>query len=116
MTDPKAIDLLMRTRALLQETEALLEHHLGIQSTRKPDGTMIPPEFRDLAELRIHVALDHGVTCDQFMYKSNAKVFVNARRDFALRARKAGYSFSVIARFLKKHHTTVISMVNRDAT
>lgn len=65
-----------------------------------------------LIKLRKQVAREAGVSEDMLLERCNLEARVNLRRVFAKRAMAMGFSLSAIARAIRRHHTTVINLVN----
>ena len=53
------------------------------------------------------IELERGVSLEQLRSSKQDAYLVSARRIFAKRGRRAGFSFPSLGRFLGKHHTTI---------
>jgi hypothetical protein len=60
-----------------------------------------------LAELLERVAHEHKMSVEAMLEKDRTAGMVAARADFAMRARRAGYSLPRIGRALQRDHSTV---------
>jgi chromosomal replication initiation ATPase DnaA len=74
--------------------------------------TVLERVFREnMAEIITRVCQQSGVTVEQIQAKDNSVKIVAVRRKIALEARSKHYSFPQIGAALRRHHTTIISLV-----
>lgn len=50
---------------------------------------------------------ERGISLTELRSAKRDAFLVSARREFALRGRRAGFSFPSLGKFLGKHHTTI---------
>jgi len=96
---------------------------------RKPEPVALPagkpkpvhtagaphPKYREgmeyLEELLNEVCFDAEISVGQVVRGGNARPLVAVRRRFARLAMRAGYSSVMIASILRRHHTSVLSLL-----
>ncbi len=78
------------------------------------ENTWMPAKQADerLKVIMEAVAIETHVSVDQIRDKNNQPKIVDARRRVAVIARREGISYPKIAGAIRKHHTTVMHLVN----
>lgn len=66
-----------------------------------------------LRELLIATCEAFGYTYQELTGPVRSKMIVSARREFARVARERGYSLPEIGRALRRHHTTILSLLRK---
>jgi len=69
------------------------------------------PRGHSLSGMLATCAKAFGFTVEQLVSPSHSHSLVAARREFAHEARRGGYSFPEIGRALRRHHTTIMHLV-----
>jgi hypothetical protein len=78
-----------------------------------PSSSRDPERAADLKVIVERVARAHRISIEALRGKSRMPEHVRARRDVAVAARNAGYSFAEIGRAILRDHSTVLLLVKR---
>jgi chromosomal replication initiation ATPase DnaA len=84
------------------------EHRLAEPAEKNGHYSMGPAQMAQIACARIE---DSGFTLDDLRSKQRGQLIVRLRHDVMIALYAAGYSYSVIGRFLDKDHASVINAV-----
>lgn len=64
-----------------------------------------------MARIVYEVCAQKEMPVDRVIKKCNERAMVAVRREIAIKARAAGFSFPEIGRALNRHHTTILHLV-----
>jgi len=65
-----------------------------------------------IIRIRFQIASRHGLTVDEMIGRSKMHALVRARREFAIEAKKFGFTMKEIGRYLGgRDHTTVMHLI-----